>query len=121
AATNYIASIMTYYDANVSQRLQVIMTQKWISSFGTAVDAYTDYRRTGFPLIWDPNNTTMAPNGFVQPPVDGNPLGSPQPKVKVSANRDFPLSLPWPNSELTSNSNAPAQKTPSSYKVFWQP
>ncbi len=121
AATDYIASIMTYYDANVSQRLQVIMTQKWISSFGTAVDAYTDYRRTGFPLIWDPNNTTMAPNGFVRPPVDGNPLGSPQPKVKVSANRDFPLSLPWPNSELTSNSNAPAQKTPSTYKVFWQP
>jgi hypothetical protein len=28
--------------------IEIIMTQKWISSFGSAVDQYTDYRRTGF-------------------------------------------------------------------------
>lgn len=120
-ATAYIAAIMAYYDANPAKSLQVIMTQKWLSSFGSAVDAYTDYRRTGFPVIWDPNNNTMAPGGFVQPPLHGNPVVDPQLAVKVSANRDFPLSLPWPSSELTSNKNAPPQKTPSTYKVFWQP
>ena len=120
-ATAYITAIMAYYDANPSMSLQIIMTQKWISSFGFSTDAYTDYRRTGFPIIWDPNSNVMAPGGFVQPPIHGNPVVDPQPAVKVSANRAFPLSLPWPSSELTSNKNAPPQKTPSTYKVFWQP
>jgi hypothetical protein len=112
---------MDYYDANQGKALQIIMTQKWISSFGTSVDAYTDYRRTGFPIIFDPNSNVQAPNGFVQPPLHGNPNVDPQLPVKVSANRDFPLSLPWPASELNSNSNAPQQKQPSTYKIFWQP
>lgn len=120
-ADTYIDKVMAEYDANPAKQLQIIMTQKWISSFGSAIDAYTDYRRTGFPIIWDPNNPAMAPGGFVQPPVNGNPLVDPQLKVPVSANRDFPLSMPWPKSELDVNANAPAQKTPSTYKVFWQP
>ena len=120
-ANTYTDEVMAEYDANPSKQLQIIMTQKWISSFGSAIDAYSDYRRTGFPIIWDPNNPAMAPGGSVQPPVNGNPLVDPQPKVPVSANRDFPVSLPWPTSELDVNANAPAQKTPSTYKVFWQP
>ena len=116
ADSTYSASVMKEYDANPSKQLQIIMTQKWISSFGSAIDAYTDYRRTGFPIIFNPNAT-----GVAQPPINGNPLLNVQPSVKVSANRDFPLSLPWPADELGSNSNAPAQKQPSTYKVFWQP
>ena len=119
--TDYIDNVMAEYAGNVSKQLEIIMTQKWISSFGSAIDAYTDYRRTGFPVIFDPNNPDMAPGGKAQPPVDGNPLVNPQPAVLVSANLDFPLSLPWPASELTSNSSAPPQKQPSTYKVFWQP
>jgi hypothetical protein len=121
AATDYIAEVMDYYDANPDKALQIIMTQKWISSFGTSVDAYTDYRRTGFPVIFDPNSNVQAPGGYVQPPLHGNPNVDPQEPVKVSANRDFPLSLPWPATELNSNSNAPQQKVPSTYKIFWQP
>ena len=121
AATDYISAVMNYYDANPAKALQIIMTQKWISSFGTSVDAYTDYRRTGYPIIFDPNSNVQAPGGFVQPPLHGNPNVDPQLAVKVSANRDFPVSLPWPASELNSNSNAPQQKQPSTYKVFWQP
>lgn len=121
AVTAYIDKVMAEYDANVGKQLQIIITQKWISSFGNAVDAYTDYRRTGFPILFDPNNPAMAPGGKVQPPVDGNPLLSPQKAVPVSLNRPYPLSLPWPTPELTSNLNAPKQKEPSTYKVFWQP
>lgn len=120
-ATDYIANVMDEYDNNPDQQLQIIMTQKWISSFGSAIDAYTDYRRTGFPIIWNPNDPTMAPGGFAQPPIHGNPLVDPQPPAQVSSNRVFPLSMPWPNTELDANSNAPAQKDPSTYKVFWQP
>ncbi|MCW3092055.1 MAG: hypothetical protein JWP81_3124 [Ferruginibacter sp.] len=121
AVTTYINKVMAEYDANPAKQLQIIMTQKWISSFGGAVDAYTDYRRTGFPILFDPNNPAMAPGGKVQPPLHGNPLVDPQSAVPVNLNRPFPLSLPWPSSELTSNSSSPTQKQPSTYKVFWQP
>lgn len=121
AVTSYINKVMSEYDGNSAKRLQIIMTQKWISSFGSSVDAYTDYRRTGFPILFDPSNPAMAPGGFVQPPVNGNPLLVPQAPVPVSINRPYPLSLPWPSAELTSNSNAPKQKEPSTYKVFWKP
>ncbi len=121
AVTTYINKVMAEYDANAGKQLQIIMTQKWISSFGSSVDAYTDYRRTSFPVLFDPSNSTMAPNGFVQPPVNGNPLLIPQPPVPVSVNRPYPLSLPWPSAELISNSKAPQQKEPSTYKVFWKP
>jgi hypothetical protein len=115
----YISNVMSEYDANPGKQLEIIMTQKWISSFGSHVDQYTDYRRTGFPTIFDPNNSTMAPGGEVQPPVNGDPIRNPQPKVKVQANRAFPFSLPWYSLELETNPNAPSQKNPSEYKVFW--
>lgn len=122
AVADYTAKVMAEYDANTSKQLQIIMTQKWISSFGSAIDAYTDYRRTGFPILFNPNNPLMAPGGFVQPPVNGNPLVvPPQLPVPVSLNMAYPFSLPWPSAELTSNSNAPAQKQPATDKVFWQP
>ena len=120
--TAYIAAVMAQYDAgNAAKKLEIIMTQKWISTFGSAVDSYTDYRRTGYPILFDPSNPAMAPGGMVQPPINGNPLRVPQLAVSVSVNRAFPLSLPWPSDELTSNPNAPAQKQPSTYKIFWMP
>jgi hypothetical protein len=97
------------------------MTQKWLSSVGCAVDQYTDYRRTGYPLLFDPNNPAMAPGGFVQPPVNGDPINPPQEAVPVQLSIAYPLSLPWYTNELETNPNAPAQKTVSTYKVFWMP
>jgi hypothetical protein len=119
----YVNAVMAQYDAKPGQQLEQIMTQKWIQSFGYSVDAYADYRRTGFPVLFDPNNAEQAPGGKVQPPVDGNPPSLPiQPAVAVSASRKFPLTLPWPQAELDGNSSAPAQKVdPSTYKPFWLP
>lgn len=139
AATTYINNVLTEYDAphyaagypgksnagtgNLSEKqMEIIMTQKWISSFGSAVDAYTDYRRTGYPVLFDPNNAAIAPNGKAQPPVAGDPLNNPQPAVPVQASKKFPLTLPWYTQELQTNANAPKQKTdPSTYKPFWLP
>ncbi|MDB5005411.1 MAG: hypothetical protein JWQ34_3636 [Mucilaginibacter sp.] len=122
ATTTYVNKVMAAYDANPAQQLEQIMTQKWISSFGFAVDAYTDYRRTGFPVIFDPNNPAMAPGGKVQPPVGGNPSQPVQLAVTVSQPKKFPLTYPWPQDELNGNSSAPAQKTDlSTFKPFWLP
>jgi hypothetical protein len=121
-ADDYINAILDLYDAgNDAKKLEYIMTQKWISSVGSSVDQYTDYRRTGYPVMFDPANPAMAPGGFVQPPVNGNPFVTPQEKVPVALNIQYPQSLPWSQQELDLNSNAPAQKTPGTYKVFWKP
>lgn len=122
AVKEYIDNLLAEYDAaSDEKKLELIITEKWIQSFGSAVDAYTDYRRTGYPVLFDPSDGTMAPGGQVQPPVNGNPFVVPQAKVPVLISRDYPLSLPWPVSELEVNTKAPDQKTPATYKPFWLP
>lgn len=122
AVTTYIDNVLAEYDAKPAQQLEMIMTQKWISSFGSAVDQYTDYRRTGFPVLFNPRDPSMAPGGRVQPPINGDPvLPGAQKSVPVQLTRDFPLSLPWFQGELETNPNAPPQKSPSTFKVFWIP
>lgn len=118
--TTYKTKILALYDAgDANKKMEIIMTQKWISSFGSYIDQYTDYRRTGYPVMFDPNNTTMAPGGYVTPPAGGDPDRT-LPRVKVSCSLNYPLSLPWPNEEINKNPSAPAQKTdPSTFKVFW--
>ncbi len=40
---------MGLYDAGSTQKkLELILTEKWIASFGFSLDTYSDYRRTGF-------------------------------------------------------------------------
>jgi len=49
----YVTARVTEFAAaaNDTERLRIIMTQKYIAQFGTGVESYTDYRRTGFPAI----------------------------------------------------------------------
>jgi hypothetical protein len=123
AVTNYTNNVLAEYDAaSTSKKLEIIMTQKWLSSVGSAVDQYTDIRRTGYPVVFDPSDATMAPGGRVQPPVNGDPVNpGNQKSVPVQLSRTFALALPWFQTDLESNPNAPAQKNPSTYKVFWMP
>lgn len=123
AVNNYINAILNEYDAaSANRKLQIIMTEKWIASFGSAVDAYSDYRRTGYPILFNPKDAGMAPGGFVQPPVNGDPVINPgaQPHVAVTISKNYPNSLPWYQNELETNPNAPTQKTDlSASKIFW--
>jgi hypothetical protein len=118
----YIHLVLAEYDAKPAQQLEIIMTQKWIAGFGSGVDAYSDYRRTGYPVLFNPNNPTMAPGGKVQPPINGDPVNpGAQKAVPVLLSRTYPQSLPWYSGELETNQNAPDQKNPATYKVFWIP
>ena len=123
AVTTYVDNVMAEYDAaSTEKKLEIIMTQKWLSSVGSAVDQYTDIRRTGYPVVFDPSDPAMAPGGRVQPPINGDPVNpGNQKSVPVQLSRTFALALPWFQTELESNPNAPAQKNPSTYKVFWMP
>lgn len=116
----YIDSVLAEFDAGSGpKKLEVIMTQKWIQSFGNGVDAFTDYRRTGYPVMWDPSDPSMAPGGRIQPPVDGDPFESPQEDVPVLVTQDYPAFLPWVDDELETNPNAPSQSDHT--KPFWMP
>lgn len=118
---DYIDAVLATFDgAPAARKLEIIMTQKWLSSIGSSVDQYTDYRRTGYPVMFDPKNPLHAPDGIVQPPIDGDPMNpGAQAAVPVQSTLPYPRSLPWAQTELETNPNAPAQKTPSEFKVFW--
>jgi hypothetical protein len=96
---DYVDSVMVKFDAaSAAGKLELIITEKWIASFGFSIDSYTDYRRTGYPVMFDPA-------------TDNNPL--------TILNRVYPVSLPYFIDDLQINPNAPPQRIPATDKVFW--
>jgi len=113
ATATYKTAVLAAYDAAATpaKRLEYIMTEKWINRIENPVDSYTDYRRTGYPVMFAP-----APAGTVTSVTD--PSGKVTP---VQCDRLYPWSLPFNTNEIALNANAPPQKVPENYKVFWQP
>lgn len=109
----FLANIISEFNAaSPAKQLEIIMTQKWIATFGDPIDQYTDYRRTGYPILANPNSTTpeyQLNNG------DSFPLNDSQTNLTGS----YQQSLFWPQSELNGNENAPSQKQATTYKIFW--
>lgn len=96
---SYMNSVLALYDAADNEgKLENILTQKWIASFGYSVDVYNDYRRTGYPILHDGNTDDLD--------------------VTVRT-REYALSFPWVTTNLDVNPNAPSQKTVNSYRIFW--
>ncbi len=95
----YIDAVLALYDAGDDEKkLELVMTQKWIAAFGAGLESYNDIRRTGYPLVYLPNN-------------DPNPF--------TAQTRSYPLSLPYNTNDLQINPNAPEQRNKASDKVFW--
>lgn len=100
--TAYVDAVLAKYDGvDDTGKLELIMTEKWIASFGFSLDAYTDYRRTGFPIMFDPNS---------------------DPYTFTVTSRGYPVSLAYNvPSSLNLNQNAPEQKNVTTDRVFWDP
>ncbi|RZK47143.1 MAG: SusD/RagB family nutrient-binding outer membrane lipoprotein [Pedobacter sp.] len=112
ATTAYKTGVLAAYDlASPAKKLEYIMTEKWINRIENPIDNYTDYRRTGYPVLFAP-----APEGTVR-----NVTGPDGKITPVSNDRKFPWSLPFSTGEIGLNQNAPPQKVPETFKVFWQP
>mgnify|MGYP003042732016 CR=1 FL=1 len=76
------------------QKLEAIITQKWVSMCGTQnIESWTEWRRTGYPDIFTISETSI--------------IGA-----------KFPTRFLYPDSEVTSNPNTPAQKTVTD-KMWW--
>ena len=112
STTAYKTAVLAAFDAaTAAKKLELIMTEKWINRIENPVDSYTDYRRTGYPVLFAP-----APAGTV------TSVTGPDGKVTpVQNDRPYPWSLPFNTNEIAFNSNALPQKVPENYKVFWQP
>ena len=77
------------------QKLQQIITQKYIASVGNAIESYNDYRRTGYPVLVAPVQT------FGDDPLT------------------FPKRYPYTSAEGTSNPNQPNPRPKTNVKVWW--
>jgi uncharacterized protein YjlB len=109
ADTAYVTAVLDDYDnAGAQKQLEIIMTQKWLQAWGNTVDPYTDYRRTGYPVMFDANS-----NGGIQwPGPDGTA------PVPTQETREYPLSFPYDKDEVILNNNC-TQKIVSQFPVFW--
>lgn len=109
----FMANVLAEYTAGtVDEQLEIIMTQKWVATYGDPMDQYNDYRRTGYPVLANPNGPSpeyQLDNG------DGWPLND----GLTVLNNNFQHTFFWPQPEINLNQNAPAQKDPTAYKVFW--
>ena len=116
-----VNAVLAKYDAAADneKKLEIIITQKWIANFFAPIEPYADYRRTGYPKLFDPNQT----GGLAYSPIknkDGEP-GVPAPgpeQISVSNSYKFLKSLYYQANEVSRNPNI-TQKDPTTFKVFW--
>lgn len=79
----------------VEQQRQQIITQKYISWIGNGIEAYNDYRRTGYPVLALVNNA-----------AGDNP-------------NVIPTRFPYTQTELSSNPNAPNPRPKTDVKLWF--
>ena len=95
---NYVNTVLALYDAAATdaQRLNIIMREYYIASWGNGIEPYNNYRRTGCPNNMQLTVTTPSPGFFIR-------------------------SFFYPSVYINRNINAPAQKNPglAANKVFW--
>ncbi len=104
----YINGRTADYDAATTdeERLQQIMTEKHVAQFGMGYESFNDYRRTGFPRFV---------NQILQ---DGSTTDYPENTMSISPQGAYPRRLLYPDRELQTNTNAPAQQARTT-PVFW--
>lgn len=112
----FVNAILARFNAtNADGKMRILMTQKWIHNFMSPVDVYTDYRRTGYPVFFDPQKT-QDPGFGVNPTVTERSDA----RVPISTLASFPRSLYYPtNSETELNPNMTQKTNLSTPFVFW--
>lgn len=112
----FVNAILTRFNAaNTEGKMRILMTQKWIHNFMSPVDVYTDYRRTGYPVFFDPQKT-QDPGFGVNPTVTERSDA----RVPIATLASFPRSLYYPtNSETELNPNMTQKTNLSTPFVFW--
>lgn len=89
----YVAEVMDEYNSSSSkeEKLNIVVREYYLASFGNAIEAYNAYRRTGYP-------------SNIQEPI-------------INENIPFPRSFPYPEDAI--NTNLSLEVKPITVKVFW--
>jgi hypothetical protein len=113
---DFVDAVLAKYDAaNAERKMEIIMTQKWIANFFNPIDSYNDYRRTGYPVMFDPAKTTIPGSGVNPLIAERSPA-----EVPLMEFRSYPRSLYYPtNTETELNPNMPQKTDVSTPFVFW--
>ena len=116
ARDEFINSVLVKYDdADANGKLRIVMTQKWIANFMNPIESYNDIRRTGYPLLFDPQKTENPGFGVNPTATDLSPA-----QVPLLNFASFPRSLYYPaNSEIELNPNMQQKTNLSTPFVFW--
>lgn len=90
---NYVAEVMTNYAAATTdaERLDIVITEKYLAGFGNSVEAYNTYRRTGYP-------------SNIQIPIENE-------------NTPFPRTYFYPEDAI--NTNSSLEQKMHTVQVFW--
>jgi hypothetical protein len=75
-----------------ADKIKKIIEEKFIANYGITMEPWTDYRRTGYPVLTVPSNAVIS---------------------------SIPRSLFYPQDERDRNINAPTQKADLTERVFW--
>ncbi|MDR0710887.1 MAG: SusD/RagB family nutrient-binding outer membrane lipoprotein [Prevotellaceae bacterium] len=85
------------WDDGVGSNLEKIITQKWIANYPIGMEAWSDFRRTGFPQLL-PAQDNLSSDGYIGE-INNNPHNPQQPHASRLVRR-----LPFPQSEYERNS-----------------
>jgi len=109
AAGRYIINALGRFDnaANAEDKLEVIMYEKYVASYGYGVDIYTDFRRTHHPIIRVPQQVANPSRGLLADDGGTQAIGV------------FPRRLFYPTNDLLLNPNSPGTQRDPNAPIFW--
>ncbi|MEQ1585407.1 MAG: SusD/RagB family nutrient-binding outer membrane lipoprotein [Cyclobacteriaceae bacterium] len=96
-ATSYLASAVGTLTGTPDQQLQQIIEEKYVANFMVCGESWTDWRRTGYPLLQllpaslSPGNNGKVPRALLYPQqeVDANPKLASIQRTSLSDRRVF--------------------------------
>ena len=101
--------------ANNDKKLEIVMTQKWIANYFNTYEAYTDLRRTGYPVTFKGEGAiAFSPNGHTTE-LSAGPV-----EIPLAVYRVMPRILYYPIREVETNPNIRNTRNITLYgSVFW--
>jgi len=91
-----------------AEKLEVIMKEKYVASFGYGVDVWTDFRRTKYPNINVSQQAADPARGLL--PDDGGTVSQ----------GVFPRRFYYPTNDLLLNPNSPRVQKDLNSPIFWE-
>ena len=113
----FVTAVTGKFDAaSADKKMEILMTEKWIANFFNPVEAYTDVRRTGYPVFVDENTSSAVS------PYDHTTAATPGAMASIPLVQilKYPRVMWYPNNETEVNPNITNKdRVVSDKNVFW--